>query len=410
MTYYNGDINKGDAVNIYFHTSNQAGAASAISGGSVVVYKDGTTSSSTSGATLTASVDSLAGFNRVTITTSSDGSFYSIGSTFSVVVAGTVDSQSVRGVVGTFSIQDRTSSGPRVVTQELGKIKQSTATNIAVGPLIHPTTGEPVTAVTAGNITARLISGVTSASITLTASGGTNDFVHIANGIFNLELASANVATLGSFKVSLVNGDAFSPYLGSGTIVAANVFDSLVGGSDKLEVDVNQAGGSAVTASSGVLDVNAKQISASAAAADSLEAAMDTTNNIIKSDVLRINSDASSASNLESYTNGSANIPADVVKIDGDSDAADRLEFMMDGSPSFTVDNAGFTPTTTAFESSATEATADHFNGRIALFVSGVLAGQQKSITDYALSGGRGKFTVNALTEAPGNGDRFIVV
>ena len=410
MTYYNGDINKGDEVNIYFHTSNQAGAASAISGGSVVVYKDGTTSNSTSGATLTASVDSLTGFNRVTITTSSDASFYSIGSTFSVVVAGTVDSQSVRGVIGTFSVQDRTNSGPRVVTQELGKIKQSTATNIAVGPLIHPTTGEPVTAVTAGNITARLISGVTSASITLTASGGTNDFVHIANGIYNLELASANVATLGSFKVSLVNGSAFSPYLGTGTIIAANVYDSLVGGTDKLEVDVNQAGGSAVTASSGVLDVNAKQISASAAAADSLEAAMDTTNNIIKSDVLRINSDASSASNLESYTNGSANIPADVVKIDGDSDAADRLEFMMDGSPSFTVDTAGFTPTTTAFESSATEATADHFNGRIALFVSGVLAGQQKSITDYALSGGRGKFTVNALTEAPGNGDRFIVV
>ncbi len=410
MTYYNGDLKQGDAVSIYFQTSDQAGAASAISGGAAQVFKDGTTSNTTSGVTLTASVDSQTGFNLVQINTSADASFYAIGSTFSVVVSGTVDSQSVRGVVGSFSLQGRTSAGPRVVTQDLGRIKQSTATNIAVGPLLSPTSGEPVTSVTPGNITARLISGVTSASITLTGSGGTNDFVHIANGIYNLELAGANVATLGRFQVSLVDSDAFSPYLGSGTIVNANVFDSLVAGSDKLEIDINQAGGSAVTASSGVLDVNAKQISASATAADSLEAAMDTSNNLVKTDVLRINGDASSASNLESYTNGSANIPADIVKIDGDADAADRLEFMMDASPSFTVDNTSFTPTTTAFETSATEATADHFNGRIALFVTGNLAGQQKSISDYALSGGRGKFTVAALTEAPANGDRFIVV
>jgi hypothetical protein len=405
-----GDINKGETVNVYFQTSDQAGAASALSSGAVQVFKDGSGTSSTAGTTLTASVASQTGFNRVDITTSSDASFYDVGSTFAVVVAGTVDSQSVRGVVGTFSIQDRTSAGPRVITQDLGEIKQSTATNIAVGPLIHPTTGEPVTSVTHGNITANLISGVTSASITLTASGGSNDFTHIANGVWNLELAGANVATLGRFQVSLIDADAITPFLGSGTVVVANVFDSLVSGSDKLEIDVNQAGGSAVTATSGVLDVNAKQISASSAAADSLEAAIDTSNNLVKTDVLRINGDATAAANLESYTNGSANIPADVVKIDGDANAADRLEFMMDASPSFTIDDAAFDPTTTAFESSATEATADHFNGRLVLFVDGNLEGQQKSITDYALSGGRGKFTVAALTEAPDQGDRFIVI
>ncbi len=92
-------------------------------------------------------------------------------------------------------------------------------------------------------------------------------------------------------------------------MVTANVFDSLVSGSDKLEIDVNQAGGAAVTATSGVLDVNAKEISGSSAAADSLEAAMDTSNNLVKTDVLRINGDATAAANLESYTNGSANIP-----------------------------------------------------------------------------------------------------
>ena len=42
--------------------------------------------------------------------------------------------------------------------------------------------------------------------------------------------------------------------------------------------------------------------------------------------------------------------------------------------------------------------------------LTGNLAGQQKAVTDYVLSSGRGKFTVNALTEAPANGDTFILV
>lgn len=404
-----GDIQAGETVNAFFSTSNQAGAAATITSGAAKIYKNGTTSSSTTGVTLTTDVDSETGFHRVTVTTSSDGSFYSVGSAFSIVVSGTVDSQSVRAVIGTFTVQNRTSAGPRYVSQDLGQIKQSTATNIAVGPLLHPTTGEPVTTATPGDITARLISGVTSATITLTASGGSNDFVHIANGMYNLELASGNVSTLGAFNVSLVDTNAFAPYLGSGSVVTANVYDT-IHGSDNLEVDVTKVGGTASTSSSGVLEVNAKQIDGNAASAVSLRQAMDTTNHIVKSDVLRINGDAASASNLESYTNGGANIPADVQAIDGDATAADRLELMMDGSPNFTVVTTDFTPTTTQFESSTTEATADHFNGRICLFITGNLAGQQKSITDYVLSNGRGKFTVDALTEAPSASDTFMVI
>ena len=409
MTYY-GDFKDGDAVNIYFSTSSQAGAASTLSSGSVVIYKDGTANDSTSGATLTANVGSLTGFNRVVINTSSDSTYYAKGSSFAVVVAGTVDSQSVRGVVGSFSIQGRTGAGGRQTTQELGSIKQSTATSICVGPLLHPTLGEPVTSVTPGNITARFISGVTSASITLTASGGNNDIAHIANGMYSLELTAGNVGTLGPFKVSLVGGDAFSPYTGSGTIIPANVYDSLVAGSDTLQADVTQAGGSAVTATSGILDVNAKQISASAAAADSLEAAMDTSNNLIAANAARINNNSTAATNLASYTTGGSNQPVDAVAVSGDTTAADRLEAMMDGSPNGSVDTTSFTPTTTAFETSITEATNDHFNGRIVLFTSGALLGQQKSITDYTLSGGRGKFTTNAFTEAPASGNQFIII
>jgi hypothetical protein len=76
-----------------------------------------------------------------------------------------------------------------------------------------------------------------------------------------------------------------------------------------------------------------------------------------------------------------------------------------------TVDTAAFTPTTTEFEADdITEATPDHYNGRIVIFTSGALSGQATDITDYALSGANGHFTVTALTEAPGNNDTFDIV
>jgi hypothetical protein len=69
------------------------------------------------------------------------------------------------------------------------------------------------------------------------------------------------------------------------------------------------------------------------------------------------------------------------------------------------------TPTTTEFQADdITEATADHYNGRIVIFTSGALTGQATDITDYAAVGGIGQFTVTALTEAPANNDTFVIV
>ena len=76
-----------------------------------------------------------------------------------------------------------------------------------------------------------------------------------------------------------------------------------------------------------------------------------------------------------------------------------------------TVEDSTTTPTTTTFAAAdITEATADHFNGRIIIFTSGALAGQATDITDYELDSGEGKFVVTALTEAPADGDTFVIV
>jgi len=73
-----------------------------------------------------------------------------------------------------------------------------------------------------------------------------------------------------------------------------------------------------------------------------------------------------------------------------------------------TIDTTGFAATTTEFESDdITTAAADFYNGRVIVFLTGSLAGQATLITDYVLTGGRGHFTVNALTSAPGNNDTF---
>ncbi len=70
------------------------------------VYKDNSTTQSTTGVTLTADFDSVTGLNHFAIDTSADGTFYSAGSCFDVVItAGTVDSVSVVGsVVASFTI------------------------------------------------------------------------------------------------------------------------------------------------------------------------------------------------------------------------------------------------------------------------------------------------------------------
>jgi hypothetical protein len=76
-----------------------------------------------------------------------------------------------------------------------------------------------------------------------------------------------------------------------------------------------------------------------------------------------------------------------------------------------TVDTSPPTATTTEFETGdITEATANHYVGRAIVFTSGVLKGQAATIMAYSLVSGLGHFTVTELTEAPGDGDKFLIV
>lgn len=110
-------------------------------------------------------------------------------------------------------------------------------------------------------------------------------------------------------------------------------------------------------------------------------------------------------------THTSGILAVNSTQISGSANAANQLEAGALTIVSGTVDNSAHSPTTTEFEADdITEATADHYIGRTIIFTSGALQYQQTTITDYALAGANGHFTVDALTEAPANNDTFIIV
>ena len=99
-------------------------------------------------------------------------------------------------------------------------------------------------------------------------------------------------------------------------------------------------------------------------------------------------------------------VTADVTAISGDSTAADNLEASLE---TLVLGTATGSPTTTTMPDSAlTEATNDHYNGRVIIWRTGVLAGQATDITAY--NGTTKTFTFTATTDAPGAGDAYVIV
>ena len=102
---------------------------------------------------------------------------------------------------------------------------------------------------------------------------------------------------------------------------------------------------------------------------------------------------------------GRLDLLLDAVKAVTDQQGALILEFTVD-----TVTNS-HSPTTTQFKADdITEATPDHYNGRLILWLTGTLTGQITSIVDYVAVGGIGQFTVVPMTEPPADDDTGVII
>lgn len=106
-------------------------------------------------------------------------------------------------------------------------------------------------------------------------------------------------------------------------------------------------------------------------------------------------------------------LQVDAREINGSALAASRHASAAGTMVFGTISDSVFSPTSTQFEcTDITEATADHYIGRRILFLTGSLANQATSITDYALAGSNGRFTVEATAsgESPANGNTILIV
>lgn len=145
-------------------------------------------------------------------------------------------------------------------------LKTNTATRITVGPFYDVTdciTPEVALTVTSCAITMTVDTGGVPTLVidnaAPTASGGSNDMVHITNdnaGFYDLELTAAQLNYVGNGKLVITDSATHLPVIEDLLILPANVYDSLVAGTDTLQADVTQILGAEVSTSTAQLGVN----------------------------------------------------------------------------------------------------------------------------------------------------------
>lgn len=133
-------------------------------------------------------------------------------------------------------------------------LRQNTATIVTVGPFFNKTDG--VTLETALTITNERISMTVDANdgsaptlvldnVTGATSGTSNDLNYITNNdaaLMQLELSAANTNYVGRARVTITDAANHCPVFEDFTILPAQVYDSLVLGSDLLDINVSTNG------------------------------------------------------------------------------------------------------------------------------------------------------------------------
>ena len=350
-------------LNFGFTTRNVQGAGSppfTLVNGAISVYAGSSTTQSTAGITLAADFDSVTGLNNVLIDLSSDA-FYATGADYHVVITtGTVNSISVVGeVVAHFSIENR--------FKDVNVVQ---------------------------------ISGDASAADNLESAC---DNYSVTRGLTGTALPAAVADAAGGVPISDLGGLDIDATDANVTLILEDTATTIPGTITTIDNEIATIDGIV----DNILIDTATTIPGTITTIDNEIATIDgIVDNIL----------------IDTGTTLDGRIPAALVggrmdsntsAIAGSADSAVNLDASAEQIIRATVDTGtnSHTPTTTEFQADdITEATADHFNGRIVVFRSGVLAGQATDITDYVAVGGIGQFTVTALTEAPSNNDTFVII
>jgi len=174
-------------------------------------------------------------------------------------------------------------------------IKQSTAATLTIGPFLDITDGvTPEVALAAGSVDE--IGVYKHGATALTDISGDTTFTHRAGGTYTITLDTGDTDTVGLMRLLVRDDSEALPVWMDLMVLPANVYDSLIGGTDLLdtnvaqwlgtavatpttggvpEVDLTHIAGAIVNAATAQLGVNVAQISGDGPAADNMESDYD---------------------------------------------------------------------------------------------------------------------------------------
>lgn len=165
-------------------------------------------------------------------------------------------------------------------------LKQSTSVVLSFGPFLLNSDGVTLVVNLVG--TGANQTENTSTGIRLSKNGGAFAARHAtatastydAFGNYLVTLDTTDTGTLGALRVQFADGAHFCPVWQDFEIVAANIYDSFVGGGDVLDISAIQILGTAIStpATAGILDVNLKNIANAAVSTSSAQLGVNAVN------------------------------------------------------------------------------------------------------------------------------------
>jgi len=128
------------------------------------------------------------------------------------------------------------------------RLKQSTSVKVIIGPFVDVTDGyTPETGITLGAADAAEILKHDSATV-VDISSNTWAAVTSADGLYALTLSTTDTNTVGMMTVYIYDTSVCRPVRADFMVVEANAYDSLVAGTDDLEVDAIAVSGDTTAA------------------------------------------------------------------------------------------------------------------------------------------------------------------
>ena len=284
-------------------------------------------------------------------------------------------------------------------------LKQSTTINVKLGPALDRTDG--VTEETALSPTVEL----SKAGGTFAARNSATAIAHDSNGWYTVELNATDTNTVGPLIAKFDDSATHLPVWHVYTVLAANVYDSIVGITDILDVSVTQWLGTAAATPTvaGVPEVDVTHWIGTAAATPTVAGVPETDTThwngtaVATPDTAghpkvtikdgagagEINLTAGAVDTVTAVTNavtvGTINagvITATAIAtgaIDADAIAADAVTEIR----SVASGTAQSGSTTTLVDTARTEADTDYWKGSTLLITSGTIAGQERLITAF---------------------------